>query len=483
MPERVAGAARAGPAASLTPRAGARQPPRVVRVSVEGVGKRYGSVEALRAVSLDFDAGRLTAILGPSGCGKTTLLRSIAGFVAVDAGSIRFDGADVTALPPQRRGTAMVFQSYALWPHMSVFDNVAYGLRLRKVPAPEIARRVREALALVEIGDVEATARRKPTALSGGQQQRVALARAVVVEPRVLLLDEPPQQPRRQDPPAAAGGGAAAAAPRRHHDDLRDPRPGGGPRHRRPRGADEPRRGGAGGTPEQVYLAPATEFVADFLGVGNRVEGRAEPGAVHVEGQRLPYGGAARGAVLVILRSSDLSLAPPAATSSDRPEGPGLAGQLEESLFLGAYYGTTCGWARPCSWWTGPRRPGRVPSPSPCRRTASACTRRPDRRRSPMLLRSILAVLLGPGGSRLGRHAAQRRDRRRRQRGRGAQDAARPRLPRDRPRRGPQRGGPPAPASRPAARSTPRSRRRPTQGASRGTSTWPWSAWRWPPRW
>jgi ABC-type Fe3+/spermidine/putrescine transport system ATPase subunit len=153
----------------------------VVRVSVEALTKRYGRVEALRAVSLDFEAGKLTAILGPSGCGKTTLLRAIAGFVTVDAGAVRFDGDPVTTLPPQRRGTAMVFQSYALWPHMTVFDNVAYGLRLKRVPADAMRSRVREALALVEIGDVDDIARRKPTALSGGQQQRVALARALVV--------------------------------------------------------------------------------------------------------------------------------------------------------------------------------------------------------------------------------------------------------------------------------------------------------------
>src|SRR5438552_2234871 len=162
-----------------------------VPIRVTGAAKRYGAVAALRGVALDFPAGRLTAVLGPSGCGKTTLLRAIAGFLTLDEGRVRFGDDDVTALPPQARGTAMVFQSYALWPHMTVFDNVAYGLRLKRVAKPEIGTRVRAALALVEIGDVEAVARRKPLALSGGQQQRVALARALVVEPRVLLLDEP----------------------------------------------------------------------------------------------------------------------------------------------------------------------------------------------------------------------------------------------------------------------------------------------------
>src|SRR6266403_612915 len=149
-----------------------------VPIDVTSAAKRYGAVAALRGVSLDFPAGRLTAVLGPSGCGKTTLLRAIAGFLTLDEGRVRFGDDDVTALPPQARGTAMVFQSYALWPHMTVFDNVAYGLRLKRVAKPEIGTRVRAALALVEIGDVEAVARRKPLALSGGQQQRVALARA-----------------------------------------------------------------------------------------------------------------------------------------------------------------------------------------------------------------------------------------------------------------------------------------------------------------
>src|SRR5262245_65678495 len=125
---------------------------RGVDVRVEGLVKRSGRVAALDGVSLAFPAGGLTAILGPSGCGKTTLLRSLAGFVAVDGGRIRFGGDDVTRLEPQARGTAMVFQNYALWPHMTVAENVAYGLRLRKLPAAEIRQRVAHDLVLVGIG-------------------------------------------------------------------------------------------------------------------------------------------------------------------------------------------------------------------------------------------------------------------------------------------------------------------------------------------
>ena len=304
----------------------------MVRVSVELVTKRYGAVEALRAVSLDFEPGKLTAVLGPSGCGKTTLLRSIAGFVSVDAGAIRFDGDDVTALPPQRRGTAMVFQSYALWPHMTVFDNVAYGLRLKRMPAEAIARRVREVLSLVEIGDVASVVRRKPGALSGGQQQRVALARALVVEPRVLLLDEPlsnldakiRQRLRVEVRRLQRRVGITTIYVTHDQEEALAI-------------ADRVVLMSAGvvvqaGPPEEVYLRPTTEFAADFLGFGNRLEARAEPGVLHLGGQQLPYQGAARGPVLVILRSSDLGI------SKEGDGGGVLSGTLEESLFLGAYF-------------------------------------------------------------------------------------------------------------------------------------------------
>lgn len=157
-------------------------------VSAVGVVKNFGAVRALDDVSLDIAQGELFFLLGPSGCGKTTLLRSIAGFYTPDAGRILFGDVDVTDAPPQRRNTAMVFQNYALWPHMTVEANVAFGLGVRRVGRAERRRRAAEALELVRMGDF---ARRKPNQLSGGQQQRVALARALVVRPRCLLLDEP----------------------------------------------------------------------------------------------------------------------------------------------------------------------------------------------------------------------------------------------------------------------------------------------------
>ncbi len=159
-----------------------------VAVRVEGIRKSFGREPALDDVSLDFTAGGFNTLLGPSGCGKTTLLRSIAGFVTPEAGRIFIGGEEVTHRPPWTRRIGFVFQSYALWPHLNVFDNVAYGLRLRKVEDKELERRVR---AMLETTGLTSFHARSPGALSGGQQQRVALARALVLEPDVLLLDEP----------------------------------------------------------------------------------------------------------------------------------------------------------------------------------------------------------------------------------------------------------------------------------------------------
>ena len=158
-------------------------------VELRGVTKRFGAgPPAVDSVDLEVPRGELFALLGPSGCGKTTLLRMLAGFETPTAGEIRIDGADVAGVPPNRRPVNMVFQSYAVFPHMSVFDNVAYGLKVTGAPVTERRERVREALGLVRLEGLEA---RKPDQLSGGQRQRVALARALVKRPRVLLLDEP----------------------------------------------------------------------------------------------------------------------------------------------------------------------------------------------------------------------------------------------------------------------------------------------------
>jgi spermidine/putrescine transport system ATP-binding protein len=156
--------------------------------AIEGVTKRFGDVIAVDDLWLDIREGEFFSLLGPSGCGKTTTLRMLAGFEEPDAGTIRLRGEDVTRTPPDKRDTNLVFQHYELFPHMTVFENVSYGLRLRKVREPELSSRVMDALRIVRAEDL---ARRGARQLSGGQQQRVALARAIVNRPAVLLLDEP----------------------------------------------------------------------------------------------------------------------------------------------------------------------------------------------------------------------------------------------------------------------------------------------------
>jgi spermidine/putrescine ABC transporter ATP-binding subunit len=159
-----------------------------VQISVHDITKRFGKNEVVGRSSFAIGEGELFTLLGPSGCGKTTLLRLIAGFYTPDEGEIRFDGERVNEVPPHERGIGMVFQNYALWPHMTVFENVAYGLKLREVGRSEIERRVDGVLDKVRLAGLGA---RYPGQLSGGQQQRVALARALVLNPKILLLDEP----------------------------------------------------------------------------------------------------------------------------------------------------------------------------------------------------------------------------------------------------------------------------------------------------
>ena len=160
----------------------------MISIQVKQLTKQFGSIVALHGLDLMINPGELFFLLGPSGCGKTTLLRSLAGFYIPEKGQILFGDEDVTRLEPHKRNTGMMFQSYALWPHMTVAENVAFGLAERRVPAAEIKTRVGDALSSVRM---EKYADRKPNQLSGGQQQRVALARALVIRPRCLLLDEP----------------------------------------------------------------------------------------------------------------------------------------------------------------------------------------------------------------------------------------------------------------------------------------------------
>ena len=307
-----------------------------MNVTVETVVKRYGRVVALDGVSLTFASGGMTAILGPSGCGKTTLLRSLAGFIQVDGGRILFGAEDVTALSPQARGTAMVFQQYALWPHMTIFDNVAYGLRLRKLAAPEVRTRVQKVLDLVEIGQIAGVAERRPGELSGAQQQRVALARALVVEPRVLLMDEPlsnldakvRQRLRAEVRRLQKAVGITTIYVTHDQEEALAI-------------ADTVVLMNAGrivqaGTPQDMYFNPENAFAAEFLGVSNQLAGTAADGSVAVGSQRLPYAGPVRGRAILVFKATDATLDP--GTTAAAPGQATLRGTLEERLFLGSAY-------------------------------------------------------------------------------------------------------------------------------------------------
>ena len=157
-------------------------------ITLQNLSKSFGAIKAVDDVGLNITAGTLVCLLGPSGCGKTTTLRMVAGFEEPTNGRVMIGADDVTDVPPYARPTAMVFQSYALFPHMSIYENIAYGLRARRTAKPEIERRVQEVIALMELQGQE---KKSPPQLSGGQQQRVALARALVIRPKVLLFDEP----------------------------------------------------------------------------------------------------------------------------------------------------------------------------------------------------------------------------------------------------------------------------------------------------
>jgi len=241
-----------------------------VDVRLERVTKRFDDVVAVDDLSLEIEHGSFFALLGPSGCGKTTTLRMIGGFEEPSAGTIFLGERDVTGLPPHKRDVNTVFQSYALFPHLSIFENVAFGLRRKGTPRAEVGRRVGEALELVALGGLE---KRKPRQLSGGQQQRVALARALVNRPRVLLLDEPlgalDLKLRKQMQLELKGiqGEVGVTFVHVTHD-----------QEEAMTMADQIAVMHEGrveqlGAPDQLYERPRTAFVAGFLGVSNLLSG------------------------------------------------------------------------------------------------------------------------------------------------------------------------------------------------------------------
>ncbi len=277
-------------------------------LELSNITKRFGTFEALRGISLSIERGSFVSLLGPSGCGKTTLLRIIAGLETPNGGSVVIDGSDVTRLPPEARKLAMMFQSYALLPHMTVLDNVRFPLRMQGSSSTADQRqRAHEALALVKLDHL---ADSRPRQLSGGQQQRVALARAIVYQPRVLLLDEPlsnldarlreDMQIELQDLHHRLGLTTIFVT----HDQeealslsdrvvlMRD-------------GAVE-----RDAPADEIYDDPGTPFAADFLGAANVLKVLVEPSGVRLSnGQMLTIGQAPKnGEALLILRQEDLSL-------------------------------------------------------------------------------------------------------------------------------------------------------------------------------
>jgi len=278
-----------------------------ISIRLENCAKTFpDGTRALEPLTLDIAAGETVVLLGPSGCGKTTTLRIVAGLEAPDAGGrVLFDGEDVTARPIEERGVGMVFQSYALFPNMSVAQNVAYGLRVRSVPAAEREQRVAEMLALV---DLAGFGPRRVDQLSGGQRQRVALARALAIRPCALLLDEPltaldaklREQLRVQIDRLLRGLGITAVYVT--HDQAEAMALG-----------DrivvmEKGRIAQAGTPQEVYHRPATAFVADFIGTMNRVAGEVVDGHLVWSAGRLPLGPLA--AREVMFRPEDVRLVP-----------------------------------------------------------------------------------------------------------------------------------------------------------------------------
>jgi iron(III) transport system ATP-binding protein len=300
---------------------------------LDQVTKKFGAFVAVDRVSLDILRGSFTTLLGPSGCGKTTLLRMIAGFYEPDEGGIFLNEQRIDQMPAHKRGTAMVFQDYALWPHMTVFDNIAYGLRRRNVKDNEIRERVIQTMELVEMPAPEMLQRR-PNELSGGQQQRVALARALIVQPEVLLLDEPLSnldakvrqrlrvELRRlqkrinittvyvthDQEEALSLADTIVVMNQGHVVQI--------------------------GAPREIYQKPASRFVAEFLGVSNVLRGRASADgkSVNVAGTTIAASLAPNANASVIFRAEDATLD----TAND--DMVAFAGCVDEVLFVGATY-------------------------------------------------------------------------------------------------------------------------------------------------
>jgi ABC-type Fe3+/spermidine/putrescine transport system ATPase subunit len=297
-------------------------------LTLEQISKSYGSVQVLREVSLAIAEGEFVAILGPSGCGKTTTLNVVAGFTEPDAGQVLLAGVDITRQRPERRDTALVFQNYALFPHMTVRKNIQYGLRARRIGGGEARARLDRVSKLLGIAGLED---RYPGQLSGGQQQRVAVARALVVQPAVLLLDEPLSnldEKLRKSVRAELRSiqrelrQTAIIVTHDHEEALSL--------------ADRLVVMDAGrvvqvGTPDEVFSRPRTRFVADFMGITNIFAGTRSGGRFMTEGgTSLPLPADLPDAPYVALRPSALRL-----TTAPASGGAGLGGVITDRTYLG----------------------------------------------------------------------------------------------------------------------------------------------------
>ena len=310
-------------------------------ISVHGLRVAYGANEVLKGIDLSIAPGSFVALLGASGCGKTTLLRTLSGFTPASAGSITVKGRDILREPPERRGMAMVFQSYALWPHMSVAQNMGYGLKLRRVPRTEIDKRVSD---LLQMLGLQGYGNRSVTELSGGQRQRVALGRALAVEPQILLLDEPLSnldarirlQMRHEIRSIQRQLGVTAILVTHDREEAMVM-------------ADQvvildQGRIAQIGSPEEVFQRPQTPYVASFMGAENIIdcEAAADGDAVQLRIARVPQATvrctaaqAVVGEVQVHFRSEQASLRMPDAPRGNSLEIPGRISQVS---YLGGGY-------------------------------------------------------------------------------------------------------------------------------------------------
>ena len=276
-------------------------------LSLRGLTKRYGDFLAVDHMSLEVPKGELVAFLGPSGCGKTTSLRMIAGLTPQSEGRIVVGGDDLTGVPTYKRDMGLVFQSYALFPHMSVERNIGFGLEMREVPRGEIASRVKDAITLVHLTGME---KRRPTQLSGGQQQRVALARALVIRPSILLLDEPlsnldaklRDEMRNEIRDIQKRLGITAVFVTHDQSEALTM-------------CDKVVVMNHGrleqvGTPTELYEQPRTAFVAGFVGRMNRIRAEARNGSTEFSGQRLPVPAGLDGPIDIMIRPHRIAIGP-----------------------------------------------------------------------------------------------------------------------------------------------------------------------------